>query len=295
MIKTSEGIFAIEAKGPYRIGRANDWLHFSEIVQSVLSNSEHQIFRGQRQDNWQLTSTFSRLADDLDLDIEQHYLLRSKLFEEFKYAARGRRGPSPAELDDKGWWALGQHHGLATPLLDWTVSPFVAAYFAFMEEDGPEQTEYRSVFVLNKTKVQETVENFFTEETRHRLNLRAKIEAGEDVGDLAPFFASRPVEKDLEIFRPLSDENHRLINQGGLFTYLSLWDSIEDWIQHRFKPNTRDYDELNILVRIDIPNSERETCLKALNQMNINHLTLFPDLDGASKYCNINASIRDYS
>ena len=45
-------------------------------------------------------------------------------------------------------------------------------------------------------------------------------------------------------------------------------------------------DDQAILIRIHIPNRDRSACLKMLNKMNINRLTLFPDLDGAARYIN---------
>jgi len=43
----------------------------------------------------------------------------------------------------------------------------------------------------------------------------------------------------------------------------------------------------NYICKIYIKNEDREGCLKALRRMNVHHASLFPDLLGASDYCNI--------
>lgn len=156
--------------------------------------------------------------------------------------------------------------GLATPLLDWTTSPFVAAYFAFAEEDEDDQSDSRVVFALSKTIP---------------LKKSKEIAAAVETGGVAPI---------IEFHRPDSNENPRLLSQGGLFTRLHSSDGIEAWLSEHMP---EDLDK-KILFRILIPNSERRRCLRALNRMNINPMSLFPDLYGASKYCNLALRIERY-
>jgi hypothetical protein len=178
--------------------------------------------------------------------------------EAFKYATRGRRGAHPSALADNEWWALGQHYGLATPLLDWSHSPYAAAYFAF-EELGGDSTPYRVVYGLDQRAVNSK---------NHEIEHGPSLEQGRI-----------PV---VDFVDPLSDENPRLVSQGGLFTRAPIGTPIEQWVAQAFEGSTSP-----VLVRIEIPNGDRVTCLRALNRMNINHLSLFPDLIGASRSTNL--------
>src|SRR5262245_30380766 len=92
--------------------------------------------------------------------------------------------------------------------------------------------------------------------------------------------------------RPQSDENARLINQCGLFTRLpdtSSARTLEDQIRACFPD---DHDEV-VLLRIPLKNCERIEILRDLNRMNIHRASLFPDLSGAGRYCNMVASVYD--
>ena len=91
----------------------------------------------------------------------------------------------------------------------------------------------------------------------------------------------------VRILRPLTDDNPRLVSQRGLFTWSDS--DIEDWVWHQYRGV-----ETAVLLRIWLPEDERGQALKALKRMNISHLTLFPDLEGASRYCNMELEVEGY-
>jgi hypothetical protein len=250
------------------------WRWFPNYVAKRLQNLPDYVFRGQASEKWKLESTLDRVLRKRGLKHDE--LVRQGHLEAFQLATRGRRGPNPPLLSkENDWWALGQHHGLATPLLDWTTSPYVAAYFSFcMHENGG--SGRRAVYALQQKVVEE-----YCEGSVHITGLKEPV----STPDEEPL----PEDERLVAFVPRSDENPRLVNQGGLFTRSPDGVDIEAWIRRHFKGVER-----GILVKITIPDADRDECLTSLNRMNINHLSLFPDLYGTSKFCNTRLMIDGY-
>lgn len=261
------------------------WKYFMDFVYQEMLDYEDYIWRGHRSENWGLEPTLDRLIKKARIPLSQQSRFRNSHLDRFKYAVRGRRGSNPPNIDNENeWWALGQHHGLATPLLDWTSSPFVAAYFAFINE-GSNQTENRAVFALHKPSVEIKVLELLQLE---KLSIaKEKKEKARNL--LAQAIKDLSVKPQVIFIRPLSDENQRLVNQGGLFTRSPDEKPLETWVQENPCSGSG-----YTLMKILIPNNDREDCLRTLNRMNINHLTLFPDLYGATKYCNIFGDIKKY-
>ena len=241
----------------------SSWRYFNDFIDQELIDYRNYIYRGHARDDWHLESSLDRL-------LRMRFALRKRglrglHLNRFRYAARGRRGLNPPGMESENdWWAFGQHHGLATPLLYWTTSPYVAAYFAFIEHPN-EDTGQRAIWAIYKPSV--------NDKNRELIEKSKKSE--------------KP--NTLVIFTPMSNENPRLVTQGGLFTRIDGL-SVEDWVRNNFKGN----DDTYVLFKMTIPSIDRSLCLRSLNRMNINHLSLFPDLFGASIYCNSDLLIKNY-
>ena len=86
------------------------------------------IFRGQADNKWRLRTSFHRMGR---VDLERYSMQDiPDLLRTFSALT-----PHVFDLGDPNHYAafinLVQHHGYPTPLLDWTWSPYVAAFFAF--------------------------------------------------------------------------------------------------------------------------------------------------------------------
>ena len=249
-------------KGVFEI-KLHSWKFFSDYISQELLNYTTYVFRGHGNANWKLEPTLDRVLKSPKSS------KRVELLETFKFAARGRRGRNPAVIESENdWWALGQHHGLSTPLLDWTESPFVALYFAAATAYREKSTNF-AIFALSQYSINSINE---------LINNDDEVEL---INDHKP---------TVKIVRPLSNENSRLVSQRGLFTRGPNNLDIESWVKKYNYGRERSAD----LMKITIPTSGVQDCLRYLIRMNLNHSTLFPDLMGASIYCNNTVLINKY-
>ncbi|WP_073661983.1 FRG domain-containing protein [Pseudomonas aeruginosa] len=252
--------------GRIPVTRLESWSDYTELLESPFFNrlGIQLIFRGQRRSDWSLMPTLGRLSDN---GIVTEELAASQL-ERFKRAIRGRLSDNSLLDEDEELWSIGQHHGLMTPLLDWTYSPYVALFFAFAKPDSKDEEEnpYRVVYVLNKS-----------------------------------FILEHQDETGIRLWEPRKDSYGRLVNQAGLFTFSPYDATIENKIatvladDEAFEDeelrSASEEDQPDLLARyickIYIRNEGRDACLRHLRRMNVHHASLFPDLIGASDYCNI--------
>ena len=107
------------------------WLDLAERIEAWAKTPS--MFRGVVRESYELIPKIGRSETRKGRPYFES--LEKDVFYRFKSHGRAHR-ENPTENDFE-WLIIGQHHGLPTRLLDWTLSPFVAAYFA-VEQGGAE-------------------------------------------------------------------------------------------------------------------------------------------------------------
>ena len=256
-----------EISGRIPVAKIEHWKDIINILDSDFFNKPKTqfVFRGHRRYDWSLIPTLGRLSPSGIVTDK----LAQKQINLFRQTIRGRVSDHSLLLQDdqiEELWSIGQHHGLSTPLLDWTYSPYVALFFAFHKEDSKQEEDnpYRAIYILNKT-----------------------------------FVDSNESFEEVRIFEPKKDDHGRLVSQAGLFIFTPTDATLENKIANILSApdfpddeliNAKEDTEANVLAKyickIYIKNEDHINCLRHLRKMNVHHASLFPDLIGAADYCN---------
>jgi hypothetical protein len=219
------------------------WNDFREFA---LEQDDGWIYRGQS-NHRRLQTTFHRaggadMIDYLDnevMDLERHL----NVYSSHLYDATNDRSLG-------GLLNLAQHHGYPTPLLDWTRSPYVAAFFAFENERSVDREGNVSIFMFNE---------------------------GEWVDRVGRFAQMRTPKPQLRALELPGYGNPRALPQQSVTMYCNA-----DDIAALIKENEQTDGEF--LRAIVIPGSDREIAMRDLQLMGVTWQSMFPGLDGVCKH-----------
>lgn len=153
--------------------------------------------------------------------------------------------------ENGGFFNLIQHHGYPTPILDWTYSPYVAAFFAYRGISNDQAAA---------AEAEQVVRILVFDHARWRT-------------DLDQLLVLAPATLHFSVAEFIAIENERMIPQQAASTVTNI-DDIESYIRSR-ESTDRTY-----LRAIDLPVSERRHVSEELRRMGITAGSLFPGLDG---------------
>jgi hypothetical protein len=224
------------------------------------------LFRGQADASWPLSTTLERSPGQIER-VEKYYAVIREIKPQIEtFTNRSFETPEFAEVhalvEDYGSFsqalAFGKlpgyeymvylrHHGFPTPLLDWSRSPYVAAFFAFAKAAA------------------ENVSIFIYAEQPENVKMRGASPA-------------------IYCFGPIVRSHRRHFLQQSTYTVCARFESPEEALgatsaswrfashEHVFAQNDKHQD---LLWKFVIPSSERIKVLLHLNDYNLNALSLF--------------------
>ncbi|HLY19267.1 MAG TPA: FRG domain-containing protein [Bryobacteraceae bacterium] len=251
----------------YKQYRLKSWDDFLKIITG--SPYSNWAFRGSPDESWPLESTVSRYFRNFQIDRRAWPHQEGRILRIFKRKAHQFLAQPPDADDDFQWLALMQHHGAPTRLLDFTWSPYVAAFFALERATGD-----AAVWALNPTDISAGGIRRFSKAAKPGITKRAMDPRRK--GNFARYFLKG--NREFIWLGEPDTMNRRLIAQSGTFVLPGVIDKPMEEIV----PNYRD--PKNMMAKFILPAAEvRETGLRELYRMNITYATLFPDLDGLAR------------
>jgi hypothetical protein len=216
-------------------------------------HADRFIFRGQPDSAFLLESSFDRRF--VRLSPNQRIRIGKRIETLFRSTAERAELSVPADANEM--MCMGQHYGLATRMLDWSESRYVAAFFAFSSLPS----RYDSSLMAESASADECVSVFAL--------------------DLSSVLWS---EDTVQILRVSSTgPNDRLRRQRGLFTVNhTQFRSVEEFMDDYCVSNPGEVDRTAI-YRFDISVTFAREALRDMQEMRISHSELFPGVEGVAR------------
>jgi hypothetical protein len=242
-----------------KVVRLSQWSEFVRHTEAL----EGWAFRGHVNAQWPLVPSLTRRLQQFSPEPRLWPLRESRAMRIFRRKAHIYLADRTALEDELRCLALMQHHGASTRLLDFTKSPFVAAFFAL--ESASRDV---AVFALNTPSLWHSAPSFDPTLTRSRIDPRVR-------GNFGRYFAANKLP--VMWFGEPSEMDSRLVAQSGLFVVPGVLDQPLDVILDGYGGSE------HLLTKFVLPLEMRHDAMRALYRMNVTYATLFPDLDGLAR------------
>lgn len=251
-----------------------EWTEFFRMVTTEFNGKWY--FRGGLA-HWSLKTSIERAANAMNIPIDKLPEIERRVIGEFKRTYPVElKATSPSDKDDLAWLALMQHHGAPTRLLDWTYSPFVAAYFALeaLLSDPVDDRHQGTIWAISSQLLE--VPDLFPLALKSDVQEFTHTRSGEIFRRL--FLEMNPPLRLVAAVNPFA-LNQRLVIQQGVFLcpgdgFVSFEENLSATLAHSRNGSIK---------KFLIPRHLLWEALDSLFRMNIHHASLFPGLDGYAR------------
>jgi hypothetical protein len=243
------------------------WPELMEALYDIpkSSHGRHRsdfVYRGLAHKVWDLDTSLYRLGGDYQ-GIERPMLRSFR-----KYA-------EPGSIPSENFWvrlSVAQHYGLPTRLLDWTLSPRVAAHFATAEEEYYDKDGV--IWCIDVVRARDLLPDLLHKKLKEEYAWLFSVEMLDFIPSIGEFDQLAKEGPFLLCFEPPSLDG-RIVNQGAIF-------SVMPGAGLRLTDFLTNHQEL--YRRIIIPSHLKWEVRDKLDQDNVTERMLFPGLDGLSRW-----------
>lgn len=237
------------------ISANNTWKSFKEFIDTQVAGNHKLLYRGQANDKWGLVSSYHRLQAAHDPSLYWQIL---NTVHDYVVTWSDQRWSLDDERDLAAFLGFIQHNGFPTPLLDWTRSPYTAAYFAFSAvNDAAPESENVAIFAFN--------DRLWTQHWK-------------------PVYDVRDTTPHVSVLLSESRGNRRQLLQQGAYTFSTAVDQERHIFLHARTRNATAEVPNPYLYKITISVQEKPLVVRDLALMGITPMTLFPGIEGVCKH-----------